>query len=414
MRAARCSRIRVIMTTSSNHHTLQRPHEAELAPVADATRDVTRRWVRALVISLLFYTFLVGVNGMGEGFHLLGRDALEGFFRATQNPFVGLVVGILATSVVQSSSVTTSLIVGLVAAPDNPLPLQNAVPMVMGANFGTTVTNTVVSLAHVRNREEFRRAFAVSTCDDFFNLYTVFVLLPVELSTGLLQRTATALAGLLSGFGGVDYESPLKTSLRNTLGPVLHMLGTIMPSERASGGVLALLSFAIIFGSLILLIRALRSVVETRAHEIIAGALDKKPLLSMLGGLLVTVMIQSSSITTSLLVPLAGAGVLTLSNAFPIVLGANLGTTMTALMASMATTGANAEAGLAIALVHCLFNFFGILLFFPILPLRRLPLAGSEWLANLGARCATLAILYVVLLFYGIPLGFAVISGMLP
>ena len=83
---------------------------------------------------------------------MLGRDLLEGFFAATENPFIGLMVGILATTLVQSSSVTTSMIVGLVAAPENPLPLANAVPMVMGANIGTTATNTIVALAHMGRR----------------------------------------------------------------------------------------------------------------------------------------------------------------------------------------------------------------------------------------------------------------------
>jgi solute carrier family 34 (sodium-dependent phosphate cotransporter) len=80
---------------------------------------------------------------LGTGFKSLSQGVLDSFFAATENPFVGLMIGILATTLVQSSSVTTSTIVGLVAAPLNPLPLANAVPMIMGANIGTTVTNTM-------------------------------------------------------------------------------------------------------------------------------------------------------------------------------------------------------------------------------------------------------------------------------
>jgi sodium-dependent phosphate cotransporter len=122
---------------------------------------------------LLLLAFLTGVHGFGEGLTLLGKGALDSFFHATENPSLALVVGILATSIVQSSSVTTSLIVGLTAAPENALPLANAIPMVMGANFGTTVTNSIVSLAHLGRRDEFRRAFAVATCDDFFEILSV-------------------------------------------------------------------------------------------------------------------------------------------------------------------------------------------------------------------------------------------------
>ena len=104
---------------------------------------------RVFAILGLLFVFLMGVRGLGGGFRLLGEDLIQSFFAATENPFIGLVVGLFATTLVQSSSVTTSMIVGMVAAPENPLPLANAVPMVMGANIGTTVTSTIVSLAHL-------------------------------------------------------------------------------------------------------------------------------------------------------------------------------------------------------------------------------------------------------------------------
>ncbi len=121
----------------------------------------THPLARGAEVVFLLYIFLVGVNGLGKGFEALGGGLLDSFFAATENPFMGLMVGILATTLVQSSSVTTATIVGFVAAPDNPLPVINAVPMIMGANIGTTVTNTVAALAHMGRKEEFRRAFAV-------------------------------------------------------------------------------------------------------------------------------------------------------------------------------------------------------------------------------------------------------------
>ena len=84
---------------------------------------------RLVTVLLLLFGFLVGVKALGEGFKLLGGGAIELIFATTENPFISLVVGILATTVVQSSSVTTAMIVGLVAAPESPLPLANAVPI---------------------------------------------------------------------------------------------------------------------------------------------------------------------------------------------------------------------------------------------------------------------------------------------
>ncbi|HCQ97800.1 MAG TPA: hypothetical protein DIU48_00165, partial [Acidobacteria bacterium] len=157
---------------------------------------------------------------MGAGFKLLGGDAVEAIFSATANPFMGLIVGILATTVVQSSSVTTAMIVGLVAAPEAALPLSNAVPMVMGANIGTTVTATLVALAHMGRREEFERAFPVAVCHDVFNYLTVLILLPVEMATGYLRRAAEILSGVLQGAGGFDYESPFAEVLSAAVAPV--------------------------------------------------------------------------------------------------------------------------------------------------------------------------------------------------
>ena len=148
--------------------------------------------LKAAAVLVFLSIFLTGIKGLGDGFKSLGSEVLDVFFTSTSNPLIGLMVGILATTLMQSSSVTTSLIVGLVAAPDNPLPIANAVPMIMGANIGTTVTNTIVSLAHMGRRDEFVRAFSIATCHDFFNFMTVAVLLPLELATGFLTKTASS------------------------------------------------------------------------------------------------------------------------------------------------------------------------------------------------------------------------------
>jgi len=356
----------------------------------------------ALLLILLFI-FLMGVQGLGDGFKLLGRDLLDAFFATTENPFMALMVGILATTLVQSSSVTTAMIVGLVAAPENPLPVANAVPMVMGANIGTTVTNTVVSLAHMGRKEEFIRAFSVATCHDFFNFITVAVLLPMEITTGYLHRTAVALASTVGEVGGVTYENPLKDALKAGLEPVKSLSAALFEAEQVQGIVLALVSALFIFGALLFLVQMMRAATQSRIEVFITRFLGRSVFISILLGAVVTVMVQSSSITTSLLVPLAGAGLLTLEQAFPVTIGANVGTTVTALLATLAVSGANAHAGVEIALVHVLFNLSGIALIYPVPFIRRLPLVAARSLAELAVESRKWALLYVAGLFYGLP-----------
>ncbi|NQW02741.1 MAG: Na/Pi symporter [Acidobacteria bacterium] len=374
-----------------------------LIPTSSPRRSWTDpAFVRALSVLALLFIFLVGVKGLGDGFNLLGRDVLGAFFKATTNPFIGLIVGLLATTLVQSSSVTTTMIVGLVAAPTDPLPIANAVPMIMGANIGTTVTNTIVSLAHMGRREEFRRAFAVATCHDFFNFITVSILLPIELFTGVLQRTATAIASNIGHVGGVKYDNPLKEALSLALAPIKAATEAVV-SGRVSAVVLMLVSGVLIYIALWLIVRVMRSTMEQRVESFVTRALGRSMVLSIVVGIVATVMVQSSSITTALLVPLAGAGVISLRQAFPITVGANIGTTVTALLASMAVSGPNAEAALTIALVHLLFNFSGTLLILPAPWMRNLPLRAATALADVATRSRRWALAYVVVLFYVVP-----------
>ncbi|MFQ5720515.1 MAG: Na/Pi symporter [Acidobacteriota bacterium] len=358
----------------------------------------------------MLFLFLVGIRGLGVGFKLLGKDLLQAFFSSTENPFVGVVVGILATTLVQSSSVTTSMIVGLCAAPDNPLPIANAVPMVMGANIGTTVTNTLVSLAHMGRRTEFLRAFSTATCHDFFNFIAVAVLLPVELLTGAISRPAAAIARLLLGFEGVEYHSPLKAALKAAFSPVESVVDNLTTAHLIQAGLILAVSAILIVTALLTIVRLMRTLMHTRLESSLRRVVGRNALISMALGVVITVMVQSSSITTSLLVPLAGAGLIKLRQAFPITLGANIGTTVTALLASLAVTGGHAVQGIEIGLVHLIFNMVGIALIYPYPPVRRLALRAAMSLAKTAVRSRGWAIAYVLGLFYAVPAACIVIS----
>ncbi|MVT26643.1 Na/Pi cotransporter family protein, partial [Nesterenkonia alkaliphila] len=109
-----------------------------------------------LIVAASVYVLITAVNVIGSGFSIAAGDQAAVLFSFAANPVVGLMIGVVATALTQSSSTTTSVTVGLVAGG---LPLSIAVPIILGANIGTTLTNTLVSLGMVRDKEQFRRGF---------------------------------------------------------------------------------------------------------------------------------------------------------------------------------------------------------------------------------------------------------------
>jgi solute carrier family 34 (sodium-dependent phosphate cotransporter) len=184
----------------------------------------------------------------------------------------------------------------------------------------------------------------------------------------------------------------------------------ITPGGQWAALAYILVSAALIFVSLMSIVSVMRSAMKSRVERLVSKAFENNVAIAMIVGVVATVMVQSSSITTSLLVPLAGAGVLTLSQAFPITLGANLGTTVTALLAALAATGENARAGLTIALVHLLFNATAIALIYPS-PASATPMQAARKLADVATKSKILAISYVVILFYGLPALVAILGN---
>ncbi len=352
----------------------------------------------ALVVGLL-YLFLVGVKLLESGVKDLGSDTAGGLFNGITNPIAALCVGILATVLVQSSSVTTATIVGLVAA--GQLPLDMAVPMIMGANIGTSVTNTIVSLGSARQTENFRLGFTAATMHDFFNLIAVAILFPLELATGFLQNTATWIAEHLPIGSDATFDSPIKAAVGWGASLVEDFCARFIDSTTLLGWVLIVIGIGIIFATLTFITKNMRVLIASRIESSMNAALAKSGMMAMMVGVLITVMVQSSSITTSILVPLAASGILLVRNAYPITLGANIGTTVTALLAALAT---GVVGGMTIAIVHLLFNVIGILLLYPIPRFRYIPVVLAEKLAGIAATRKPLAVVYVVGTFVVLPL----------
>jgi sodium-dependent phosphate cotransporter len=375
------------------------------------TRSAFMNWAQTasrLGIALLFlYLFLVGVKSLETGISAFGGDFVDQVFASVANPIAGLAAGVLATVLVQSSSVTTATIVGLVGS--GVLPVETAVPMVMGANIGTTVTNTLASLGHVRQGAYFQRAFAAATVHDYFNLLSVAILLPLEIAFGLISTIAWRVAGFFEDLiPSVETgDSPIKNAIKAPVSWVRDLIETL-GWESAEGAILLILGILLIFVSLWMITRQMKAVMSGRIENAVNTVLGRGGgSAAMLVGLVLTVAVQSSSITTSILVPLVAAGVLTLRNAFPVTLGANLGTTVTALLASVAAESPDA---LVIAMAHVTFNVLGILIFYPYPKLRRIPLMLADRTATAAVKRKSFVAAYVIGMFIVIPIAILVIA----
>ncbi|MEM9624144.1 MAG: Na/Pi symporter, partial [Pseudomonadota bacterium] len=170
------------------------------------------------------------------------------------------------------------------------------------------------------------------------------------------------------------------------------------------GGLLVIaLGIAMIMTSVIYLGKVLRGVMTGRARLLMQKALGRRPETGVLSGAVVTVLVQSSSTTTSLIVPLAGSGIVTLKQVFPFTMGANIGTCITALLAATAIVGENEVFALQIALVHLMYNVLGVLFFLYVPWLKSLPIRAATWLGERAGQHKGWAFGYIFALFFVMP-----------
>ncbi|MBD1564318.1 Na/Pi symporter [Vibrio sp. S12_S33] len=365
------------------------------APISSTTR-----WLRWTNLAFMLYLLLLAVAMVGSGFKWATGDQAKVLFEFASHPIAGLMIGLVATALIQSSSTVTSIIVGLVAGG---LPVETAIPMVMGANIGTTVTNTLVSLGHVRCQQEFKRAFASATIHDFFNLLAVLIFLPLEMMFGILEKISHWLVSPLLATGdmsmkGLDFIKPITKPVVNGLQSQLSVFG-----DTIGGIALIVLGIATIFVAITAMGKLMKSLMVGRAKELLKNAIGRGPLHGILSGSIVTVLVQSSSTTTSLMVPLVGTGVLKVRDVYPFTLGANIGTCITALLAATAVSGEFAVFALQIALVHLTFNILATVVIYGIPFLRELPMKGAEKIAEMATKNKAVVAGYLISVFIVMP-----------
>ncbi len=312
---------------------------------------------RIILLMAALYLFFFSIKLMGHSFKLAGKDFAKTLIETTNNPYLGLMLGIVATSLIQSSSTTTSIVIAMVAA--GTLTVSNAIPIIMGANIGTTITNTIVSLAHVTRKEEFERAFAGSIVHDCFNVLAVLVLFPIEINFHIIERIVERAEKVFAGVGATELLNPLDYIIK----PLIKVADSGFEMLPVPHVFMMIVSLGLLFAALTGMVRMLRLLMIRRMESVLSGFLFGNPFASMAMGVALTVCVQSSSITTSLVIPLVGAGLLTITQIFPYVLGANIGTTMTAILAALATKN---DVAITAAFAHLLFNIMGIAIWWPL------------------------------------------------
>jgi sodium-dependent phosphate cotransporter len=457
--------------------------------------------VRLLGVICLLYFFICSLGVLQDAFQLLGGRVAGSIFTNNvliSNPLSGLMIGVLVTVLVQSSSTSTSIVVSMVGS--GLLQVRPAIPIIMGANIGTTVTNTLVALTQSMDRTMFRRAFAGATVHDAFNWLTVLILLPLEVATGYLYYMTSALVkGLQSNSDSEEPQflkvitDPLTTQivqidkkvitaiaqetdrqkfplakyyckeisnkysvnmtgenytlidevnsrtftynvrldndtssgssflnwtevLESNSTKCTHLfVGTGVPgnlSEAAAGAILLLASLLVLILCLLLMVKILNSLLRgtmaTLVRKSINADLPGKAAfltgyLAILIGAAVTVLVQSSSVFTSTLTPLVGIGVVTIERVYPLTLGSNIGTTITSILAALTADADMIQYTMQIALCHLFFNISGILLFYPIPPLRRVPIRIAKCLGSITAKYRWFAIVYLISMFLVLP-----------
>ena len=329
--------------------------------------------VYAIVFFLYFFFFAIEL--LGTSAKVMTGCTAGALFGDETNPVAGAMIGIIATALLQSSSTTTSITVALVP---EVISVRQGIFMVMGANIGTTITNTIVSMGQVGDSEQLQRAFAGATVHDMFNFITVGILLPVEVATGYLLHLTEALT---NHYGEGEASDEWKGPVKKAINPLVHRIiiankkiiegaafdkdsckngGGFDPivcegdiesykactrvgliacdkatntcpmffqhhasahDDKTSGGVVFILSILLLFTCIAGLVAVFQKTLMGLSTRIIYKSTKFNGYCTMALGAGITVLIQSSSITTSTLTPLVGIGAIGLEQMFAFTLG---------------------------------------------------------------------------------------------
>eukprot|EP00071_Canis_lupus_P020138 XP_013968459.1 sodium-dependent phosphate transport protein 2A isoform X3 [Canis lupus familiaris] len=392
---------------------LEEDQKPELG-LAQKLCQVGMTFLKVPLMLAFLYLFVCSLDVLSSAFQLAGGKVAGDIFKDNailSNPVAGLVVGILVTVLVQSSSTSTSIIVSMVSS--GLLEVSSAIPIIMGSNIGTSVTNTIVALMQAGDRTDFRRAFAGATVHDCFNWLSVLVLLPLEAATGYLHHVTGLVVASFNIHGGRDAPDLLKIITEPFTKLIIQLDKSVITSIATGDESLRNHSLIRIWchpdpmGVPTLMPRA-----EANTSRMPGNASMEKYFpapftwatgyFAMVVGAGMTFIVQSSSVFTSAITPLIGLGVISIERAYPLTLGSNIGTTTTAILAALASPREKLSSAVQIALCHFFFNISGILLWYPV-PCTRLPIRMAKALGKRTAKYRWFAVLYLLLCFLLLP-----------
>jgi len=383
---------------------------------------------RATAAVVFGYLFFLAIDSIGTGMKESFKDPVKHFIADNASTFtelVSFVIGILGTALIQSSSSVTSMCVKFVE--EGVLPLTLAAGIVHGANLGTSVTSSIVAFASETRAstgnllkdlyallfepraEGFERAVGTAVVHDMFNIVMVTtILLAAELPFAFVLDSsvwaATQLESMTTSVDGLkDVLAWVKPSTYTK--PVIGVgldLGL-------AGAVVALLGLPLLFFALRQFVGEMKAILLEGidledGHQVGEKLLGSSDLRTFLTGLAITILVQSSSATTSLVVPLAALGLFGVRRIFPFILGANIGTTTTAVITATGAIGAPGfHDSMTIAVSHLWLNTFAVLLAVVVPGLRDRIIGAASWLARHSAKTPAWLLVYLFVLIFFVP-----------
>lgn len=350
------------------------------------------KWAQGLLSVVVLFLFLVSLELISTSGKLLGSEFAEGIVKTTAKPFASLFIGLLATAIIHSSSTITSTMVVLVAS--NLIQMEAAVYIIMGSNIGTSITSLMVAFGNLGSPKAFRRGFMAASSHAIFNILSALIFFPLEYNWKILSRSSDYLASHMINWGGLG--EGWFTFHDTFIAPIASWLPGLVKVQPV----------VILVCSLVLLFMSIYALTLIFKYLLLGGSSGRRfknwmdrPIFSLFTGIGTTAAIHSSSVTTSFSVMLAASEKISPKKLFPFILGANVGTTVTALMAAIGRS----EAAVAIALAHFLFNLLGVILFFPFPFLRNLPIRLARWTASMAHHNLAFAFGYLIVVFFALP-----------
>lgn len=348
--------------------------------------------LRSLSLLMVFLVFLGSLELIGKASAQLGTGLASKLIPLTSAPIVSLFIGILLTAIVQSSSTITSGMVALVGT--GAMSLQDAVPLVIGANIGTTVTATLVAFGNVTRKKEFRKGFMTAILHAAFNILSAIIFFFLEWKYQFLSKISAFTAHHLAiSFAKGSHLGDLFQFLSK---PFSMLFANLVLSQP---WIILMVSVFMLFVTISLFTAILKGWIFDNSWQQLSKVVVGSPFRAILSGIGLTTAIHSSGVVTSLCVMASASEKLLIRNVYSIILGANIGTTITALIASLSRN----ETAIALALTHFFFNLFGVIIFNPYFFMKEIPFFISRILGKLTIENRAYAFVWILTIYFILP-----------